>query len=57
MTDFHDQKNAELLLSEKITQAEKMITDGVPIAVVCRMLGISPLQLENLRQSGEARFK
>ncbi len=51
------EKNFELSRAEKIKEAQKMMEDGLPIEVVCKMVGISPLELQNLRQSGDTHFK
>ena len=51
------EKNFEWLRTEKIKEAQKMMEDGLPIEVICKMLGLSPWELQNLRQSGDAHFK
>lgn len=36
------EKNFEWLRTEKIKEAQKMMEDGLPIEVICKMLGLSP---------------
>ena len=57
MTDYKDKTDSKLSLSAKIREAEKMIKDGIPIEVICRVLKIPPDQLRYLRQQGDADFK
>ncbi len=39
MTDYKDKPVSELSRSEKISEAEKMAADDVPMEVICRCNG------------------
>jgi len=42
---------------EKLREAEKMIANIMPVEIICRILCMSPMQLQDLPQSGDACFK
>jgi len=52
-----DQRKHQLLQPSQIREAEKMIADGVPSTVICKVLKISPAQLQYLQNKGDANFK
>lgn len=47
----------DLLRTDKISRAQKMINDGVPMTVICRILNIATADLQNLHQQGDSYFK
>ena len=47
----------DLSRTDKISRAQKMINDGVPMTVICRIINISPADLQNLRQQGDSYSK
>jgi len=49
--------NDHLSDEEKLREAEKMIAEGMLVEIICRILRMSPMQLQDLRQSGDACFK
>ena len=55
--DFKDQRKHKSLRPSQIREAEKMIEDGVPVEVICKVLKISPAQLQHLGDTGNANFK
>ena len=57
MTDLKDEKDCKPMQANKMREAEKMITDGVPLTVICKVLQISPSQLQHLGNKGDANFK
>ena len=57
MVSSKENLNDHLSDEEKLREAEKMIAEGIPIEIICRILRMSPTQLQDLRQSGEACFK
>ena len=57
MFDYTDKPDFELPPPATIREAEKMIEDGVPPEVICKVLNISPDQLQFLGQRGFAAFK
>ncbi len=56
MNPYKGRAYNDLSRTDKISRAQKMINDGVPITVICRILNISPIHLQNLRQQGDAEF-
>jgi len=57
MNDYTDKPDFELPPPATIREAEKMIEDGVPFEAICKVLNISPDQLQFLGQRGHAGFK
>ena len=57
MTDLKDEKDCKPMQANKMREAEKMIADGVPLTVICKVLKIPPFQLQHLGSKGEVHFK
>ena len=50
MIDFRDKKDSQLLEPAQIREAAKMLEDGVPIEVICKVMKVLPDRLRYLRQ-------
>ncbi len=57
MTDLIDEKDCKPMQLNKMREAKKMLEDGVPLTVICKVLKISPSQLQYLGTKGDANFK
>lgn len=57
MTDLIDEKDCKPIQPNKMREAEKMIEDGVPMEIICKVLKIPPSQLQHLGSKGDANFK
>ena len=52
MTDLIDEKDCKPIQPNKMREAEKMIEDGVPMEIICKVLKILPSQLQHLGTKG-----
>lgn len=57
MADLKDEKDCKPMQPDKMREAEKMIEDGVPLTVICKVLKIPPAQLQHLGTKGDTHFK
>ena len=57
MVSSKENLNDHLSDEEKLREAEKMIEDGVPLTVICKVLKIPPAQLQHLGTKGDTHFK
>jgi len=57
MIDLKNKKDCQLSQPSKIREAEKMIEDGGPLTVICKVLNISADEFQFLGQRGFAAFK
>jgi len=49
---MRDKIGSDLSRSKKIRKEQKMIEKDMPVDIVCRVLNISPEQIQFLRQKG-----